>query len=99
MTRIRTYTRFLVAPAFYGSWAALVVGGLCGTYFWDPYVFGLAALVLGGATTLVALVGLPVALLDQTIGSRIKAQIIACIGIALAAVGAAIAMLRAFNWG
>ena len=91
--------RFLSAPAVYIAWAVFVVAALIVTYPIDPFLFGMATLVLAWGTGAVGCLALVAAVLWAGEWPKARRAGIA-IGVVAsgAAVATALAVLSTFNW-
>ncbi len=88
----------IASPAPYVVWALTVVAALFGTYFADPYVFGLATLGLCWATVAIGILGIAICLLSKRLRARDRALILVALAIASAAIAKSFQILGAFNW-
>jgi len=91
--------RVLSSPRLYGAWAVFVVCALVGTYPVDPYLYGFTALGLAwltGALTIMAMAALGFWGWEWTWPRRLF--VILAMGVAIAAVAQALAILRTFRW-
>jgi hypothetical protein len=89
---------FLSSPVLYVIWALTVLAALCGSYFADPYVFGLATLGLAWLTAAVGILGISIILVSKRLRTRDRAVILAALVIAAAAIAEAFRRLGTFNW-
>lgn len=86
------------SPRTYAAWSFLVVATLGTTYFVDPYVFGIATLILAASSSVVGLAGLSAVLFSKTAPKSAKTSIIVAVLVAASAIIVSVAILRTFNW-
>jgi hypothetical protein len=85
-------------PVGYAAWTVTVIAVLVGSYLGDPYVFGLATLVLAWASAGVAICGLIVTVVARTLSPTERVVIVTSVTLAAAAVAIALVVLRGFSW-
>jgi uncharacterized membrane protein len=90
--------KVITTPLLYLSWAGFVVTALVGTYFVDPYVFGMATLTLLWLSTPMGAAGVLALLFVRTMSARSKLLIAFSLGITAAAVVVALRVLQEFKW-
>ncbi len=98
MTTTNRFKKLVSSPLLYAGWALFVVVALVVSYAMDPYVFGFAALILGGASLGVAALGFLGAWFSRAAGWRPLAAIFGYVLLTFLAFALAFALLRTFNW-
>ena len=93
------FRRVASSPLTYGTWAAIVVVALLGTYPVDPYVFGFTALGVAWLTGAVAIVAVGATALWASDWSWTRRLLVAgAVSLSIAAVAKALAVLGTFTW-
>jgi hypothetical protein len=85
-------------PSPYWAWAILVTAALAIGYFYDPYVFGFAAMILGGLSAGVAAAGVGFMAFGTFPDSRARRALLAPLALTGVVLAAAFALLGTFKW-